>query len=69
VPPASGDAGRGATERADLCGRCRHFFVTWHTDRPWGCRALEFESARRPCLVVREASGLSCQSFAARVPR
>jgi hypothetical protein len=60
------EAERSAAALADTCRGCRHFFVTWKPDRPWGCRALGFESAERPWLVVRQSSGLDCQLFAAR---
>ena len=45
------------------CLHCRHYFVTWESDKPRGCRAYEFKAAELPSEVVREASGQPCQLF------
>lgn len=49
-------------ERPD-CVHCRHFFVTWESDKPRGCRAYEFKSFELPSEVVRSSSGEPCQLF------
>ncbi len=49
-----------------LCRQCGHFYITWDKQYPYGCKAMGFKSERLPCLVVREASGLECQFFAAK---
>jgi hypothetical protein len=46
-----------------VCGRCRHYYVTWDRVFPHGCRAMEFKSRVPPALQVREASGMDCQMF------
>jgi len=45
------------------CLRCKHYFVTWQSDKPRGCRAYEFKSPQWPSQVVLESSGESCQLF------
>ena len=52
----------GQNERPD-CLHCVHYFVTWETDRPRGCRAYEFKSAELPSDVVFSSSGERCQYF------
>jgi len=45
------------------CLHYAHYFVTWESDRPRGCRAYEFKAAELPSEVVREASGQPRQLF------
>ena len=45
------------------CLHCVHYFVTWESDRPRGCRAYEFKSADLPSDVVQASSGDACQLF------
>ncbi len=52
----------GDDERPD-CLHCVHYFVTWESDRPRGCRAYEFKSAELPSDVVFSSSGERCQCF------
>lgn len=53
---------RKTGERPD-CLHCRHYFVTWETDRPRGCHAYEFKSFELPSEVVLASSGDACQLF------
>ena len=53
---------RSESERPD-CLHCVHYFVTWESDRPRGCRAYEFKSADLPSDVVFSSSGERCQCF------
>jgi hypothetical protein len=45
------------------CFKCRHFFVTWDTAKPKGCRAFGFKTQRLPSVVVYETSGEPCMRF------
>ena len=45
------------------CLACRHFFITYRPDHPYGCRALGFKSKELPSRVVLASSGLDCQAF------
>lgn len=48
------------------CLECMHYYVTWDVSFPYGCRAMDFKSRRRPQLDVMESSGSPCLHF---VPR
>ncbi|ACO03732.1 MAG TPA: uracil-DNA glycosylase [Persephonella sp.] len=45
------------------CYRCKHFFITWDRNFPYGCRAYNFKSRSLPSFEVRSASGKECLSF------
>ena len=45
------------------CLRCRHYYVTYDSSRPHGCRHFGFVSRRIPSLEVQSASGQFCQAF------
>lgn len=45
------------------CTQCQHYFVTWESDRPHGCRFFGFKSPQSPALVVIESSRLACHGF------
>jgi len=42
------------------CHRCRHYYVTWDKNFPFGCRAMEFKGRQMPATVVRRTTGGSC---------
>jgi hypothetical protein len=48
------------------CLQCRHYYITWDASFPYGCRAMDFKSRRKPQLDVQESSGAPCLHF---VPR
>jgi len=45
------------------CRECKHHYVTYQAQHPWGCRAYGIASARYPAIDVREASGEASQDF------
>ncbi len=45
------------------CYKCKHFYITWDTHFPRGCRLLGFKSRSIPSEDVLRASGISCLSF------
>jgi len=49
------------------CRRCKHYFVTWETNQPHGCRAYGFKSPQIPSMVVLKSSGESCNLFLEKV--
>ncbi|MFO8154689.1 MAG: hypothetical protein ACQERR_00350 [Pseudomonadota bacterium] len=51
------------SEERPNCWRCRHFFITWEPDFPYGCAAMDFKSRRLPVDAVRESSGRDCLYF------
>ena len=48
------------------CLLCRHYHITWDVGFPYGCRAMDFKSRRKPQLDVQESSGSPCLHFAPR---
>jgi hypothetical protein len=42
------------------CYGCKHFFITWDKEFPYGCRKMEFRSKRLPSEDVIEADGQRC---------
>lgn len=46
-----------------ICGRCKHYYVTWEKQHPYGCRKWSFKSATMPSVSVYKASGTHCQIF------
>lgn len=52
----------GIMERIN-CLQCVHYFNTWEKDRPRGCRKYNFKSMSMPSQLVRNESGMNCQSF------
>jgi hypothetical protein len=56
--------------RAEVnCMRCQHHAITHALGMRYQCNALGFKSAKLPCKVVLENSGLPCQYFLVRVER
>ena len=51
-----------------LCSDCAHFFVTYETNRPWGCRHFGFKAKKIPAQVVWETSGTNCAFKALKKP-
>jgi hypothetical protein len=49
------------------CHSCKNFYITWEKDFPYGCRAMEFKSARLPSLDVEEADGQACLAHASKL--
>ena len=45
------------------CRNCRHYYITFDTNFPYGCRELGFKSAREPMRDVIESSGQICLYF------
>jgi hypothetical protein len=45
------------------CKKCIYYHVTWDRKFPYGCKALQFKTARLPSLEVFAASGVPCLRF------
>jgi hypothetical protein len=50
------------TQRID-CLKCQHFYVTWDTNFPRGCKAFGFKTKTMPSLAVLSSSGEPCLKF------
>ncbi len=46
-----------------ICQRCKHYFVTWQSNKPHGCRAYAFKSQPLPSMVVLQSSGMPCSFY------
>jgi hypothetical protein len=53
-------------EREIDCRKCIHYYVTWDKKFPYGCRAIQFKSAKSPSFEVYAASGQVCLRFQAK---
>ena len=45
------------------CSKCTHYYITYDTSMPYGCRAMKFKTAKNPAQVVFASSGMHCQLF------
>ena len=45
------------------CFTCKHFFITWDKNFPYGCNALGFKSKNMPAAEVYNASALECLKY------
>ncbi|WP_202711115.1 uracil-DNA glycosylase [Sporosalibacterium faouarense] len=45
------------------CLKCKHFYVTWDTNNPRGCRYFGFKTRYIPSLAVYKSSGKRCKAF------
>jgi len=50
------------------CYKCEHFYVTWDTHFPHGCRSMKFKSRQLPPLVVLMSSQTDCLLFEEKTP-
>ena len=54
-------------QAAPDCLLCQHYYITWDVSFPYGCRAMDFKSRRKPQLDVLESSGSPCLRFTPRL--
>jgi hypothetical protein len=47
----------------DNCLKCGHFYITWDTHFPRGCKLFGFKSKHLPSQTVYEATGNFCEHF------
>jgi hypothetical protein len=45
------------------CTECAHYYITHDVSFPYGCRALDFKSKRKPHQDVLDASNKPCMAF------
>lgn len=45
------------------CLRCRHYYITWDSRFPRGCRLFGFKSSLLPSIAVFQSSGENCKGF------
>jgi hypothetical protein len=52
------------TEGRVNCFLCRHFFITYDPNFPYGCKAAGFRSRNLPAEEVFISSGMQCLLYA-----
>jgi len=45
------------------CFFCEHFYITYESKFPYGCRSMGFKSVRMPAVNVYNSSGMDCTLF------
>lgn len=45
------------------CLKCKYYYITWDTQKPYGCKFFGFKSYQTPSVVVLQSSGSPCQGF------
>ena len=46
-----------------LCKKCKHYYITWDKNFPYGCRAMGFKGKKTPAYTVYKSSGMKCLLF------
>lgn len=45
------------------CRDCRHYYITFDANAPYGCRVYGFKSKLTPSIAVYQSSGMHCTLF------
>ena len=45
------------------CITCQHHFITYDSDKPWGCRRFGFKSKISPKFEVKKETGMDCAYY------
>lgn len=45
------------------CTECKHYYITWDNNFPYGCRAMGFKCRNSPSKSVYKSSGMECLLF------
>ena len=48
------------------CLNCKFHFITYDSNRPWGCRKFGFKSNISPKFEVKKETGMECAYFTVR---
>ncbi len=49
------------------CRDCRHYYITFDVNAPYGCRVYGFKTKTLPSIAVYQSSGMHCTLFSAKV--
>ena len=49
--------------KALICQDCKHLYITYDKNFPWGCKAFGFKSKKHPYTEVYSSSGMKCALF------
>ena len=45
------------------CNNCSHFYITYKSNFPYGCKAFGVISKKNPYLEIKKVSGTNCALF------
>lgn len=45
------------------CLHCKHYFSTYDSQSPRGCKLFNFKTAQFPSWVIKRESGKECEGF------
>lgn len=45
------------------CRECIHYYITWDTKAPYGCKAMGFKGKQMPSIAVLQSTGKQCLLF------
>ncbi len=45
------------------CIKCIHYYITWDSSFPKGCKIYGFKSLNLPSILVKQSSGVPCSKF------
>ena len=45
------------------CKECKHYFITFDVNAPYGCKAYGFKGKVVPSILVYQVSGSKCNLF------
>ncbi len=51
-----------------ICQQCKHYYVTWDSASPHGCRAYGFKSKTICSIIVKQSSNMDCNLFMKKYP-
>lgn len=45
------------------CRKCSHYYITWDTNHPYGCKVMGFKGRQLPSIAVLNSTGHHCLLF------
>lgn len=51
------------------CRECIHYYVTWDTTNPYGCKAMGFKGKLMPSIAVFNSTGKHCLLFEKKIKK
>jgi len=56
----------GKNKNVVNCRSCKHFYITWDSSMPNGCRLYGLKSRQTPSHIVKQSSGYGCLGYEAK---
>jgi hypothetical protein len=45
------------------CRKCKHYYITWDKNFPYGCKLFKVKSKQMPCVIVYQSIGKQCENY------